>query len=118
MAAATGRRRVAIAFPTLAPLQELAGMTNALGFKSADRDQWPDLFTAATESPDTELILISARTDHPAAYELAQQLLRDPRTAEVPICILAEFDDRDSDEQGWPICRTCLSPCGRRRLPI
>ncbi|HEV2969584.1 MAG TPA: hypothetical protein VGY55_06305 [Pirellulales bacterium] len=99
MAAATGHRRAAIAFPTLAPLQELAGMTNALGFESVTATNGRQLVAAATESPDTELILVSGRMNRPATFELVQELLRDPRTADVPICVLAELDERDLDQQ-------------------
>jgi CheY-like chemotaxis protein len=99
MAAATGRHRVAIAFPTLPPLQELAGMTNALGFESVTATNGRQLVAAATESPDTELILVSGRMNRPATFELVQELLRDPRTGDVPICVMAELDERDLDRQ-------------------
>jgi HEAT repeat protein/CheY-like chemotaxis protein len=99
MAASTGHRRAAIGFPTLAPLQELAGMTNALGFQSETGTNGRQLFAAATQSPDTELILVSARINHPAAVEVVQQLREDPRTADVPICVMAELDERGFAEQ-------------------
>ena len=60
MIGATGHRRAAIAFPTLESLQELAGMTNAAGFQTETATNGRQLFAAAAESPDTELILISA----------------------------------------------------------
>jgi CheY-like chemotaxis protein len=99
MIGATGHRRAAIAFPTLQPLQELAGMTNALGFQTETATNGRQLFAAAADSPDTELILISARTNHPSAVELVQQLREDPRTADVPICVMAELDERGFAEQ-------------------
>ncbi len=34
MAGATGHHRAVVSFPTLQPLQELAGMTNALGYQT------------------------------------------------------------------------------------
>lgn len=94
MAAASGQRKAAIAFPTLQTLQELAGMTNSLGLKTVTATNGRELFAAATESPDIELILVSARTSRPSAVELVQQLREDPRTADVPICVLAELDER------------------------
>jgi CheY-like chemotaxis protein len=99
MIGATGHRRAVVAFPTLQPLQELAGLTNALGFQTETATNGRQLFAAATESPDTELILISARTNHPSAVELVQQLREDPRTADVPICVMAELDERGFAEQ-------------------
>jgi hypothetical protein len=99
MAGSTGHRRAAIGFPTFAPLQELAGMTNALGFQSVTGVNGRQLFAAATQSPDTELILISARINHPTAVDLVQQLREDPRTADVPICVMAELDERGFAEQ-------------------
>jgi CheY-like chemotaxis protein len=99
MIGATGHRRAAVAFPTLEPLQELAGLTNALGFQTETATNGRQFFAAAAESPDTELILISARINHPSAVELVQQLREDPRTANVPICVMAELDERGFAEQ-------------------
>jgi hypothetical protein len=45
------------------------------------------------------LILVSGRMNRPATFELVQELLRDPRTADVPICVMAELDERDLDRQ-------------------
>ncbi len=99
MAASTGRRGAAIGFPTLAPLQQLAGMTNALGLQTQTGTTGRDLFAAATQSPDVELILVSARLNHSTAVEVVQQLREDPRTADVPICVMAELDERGFAEQ-------------------
>ena len=74
-------------------------MTNALGFQSETATNGRQLFAAATESPDTELILVSARINHPTAVEVVQQLREDPRTADVPICVMAELDERGFAEQ-------------------
>ncbi len=95
MATAVGRRRAVSGFPTVGPLQRLAGMTNALGFDSVTGTNGQALVAAATESADTELVLVSSRLDHQPAYETVQLLLRDPRTANVPICVMAEPGERD-----------------------
>jgi CheY-like chemotaxis protein len=102
MAASTGRRSVAIGFPAIASLQQLAGMTNALGFDSQTGTNGRDLFAAAAQSPDTELVLVSARLNHSTAVEVVQQLREDPRTADVPICVMAEVDERAFAEQALP----------------
>ncbi len=95
LATSTGHRRAVIGFPTLGPLQRMAGLSNALGFDSVTATNGQALFEAATGSADTELILVSNRLDHQPAFETVQQLLRDPRTANVPICVVAEPGERD-----------------------
>jgi CheY-like chemotaxis protein len=101
MSGATGRRRAAIAFPTLEILQQLAGMTNSLGFETDTATNGQQLFAAATASPDIELILVSARINHSTAVEVVQQLREDPRTADIPICVMAELDERAFAEQSF-----------------
>jgi CheY-like chemotaxis protein len=95
LATSTGHRRAVIGFPTLGPLQLMAGLTNAAGLESVTATNGQALFEAATSSADTELILISNRIDHQPAFETVQLLLRDPRTANVPICVVAEPGDRE-----------------------
>ncbi|HEY2148137.1 MAG TPA: hypothetical protein VGH32_09380, partial [Pirellulales bacterium] len=101
MSGAMGHRRAVIAFPTLQILQELAGMTNSLGFETDTATNGQQLAAAATASPDVELILVSARINHSTAVEVVQQLREDPRTADVPICVMAELDDRAFAEQSF-----------------
>jgi HEAT repeat protein len=101
MSAATGHRRAAIAFPTMQVLQQLAGMTNAFGVETDTATNGQQLFAAATASPDIELILVSARINHSTAVEVVQQLREDPRTADIPICVMAELDERAFAEQSF-----------------
>ncbi len=92
MARSTGKRGAAIAFSSIEPLQTLAGMTNALGYETMTATSGRQLVAAASQAADTEVILVSGRIDHSPAFDTVQALLRDPRTADAPICVMAELD--------------------------
>jgi HEAT repeat protein len=93
LATSTGRRRAVIGFPTTPTAQQLAGLAAASGYEPATANDNFGVFAAATQSADTELVLISSRIGRPDAFDLIQQLRGDPRTAQLPIGVMAELDD-------------------------
>jgi hypothetical protein len=92
-ATSTGRRRAVVGFPTLPTAGQLAGLIAASGYDPQTATNGHDVFSAATQSADTELVLVSGRIGRPGAFELIQQLRGDPRTAWLPVGVLGELDD-------------------------
>lgn len=113
VASGRGRHRIVIGFPTNGVAGQLAGLVNALGDESVTANLGQDVLLSAAASADTELVLISGHIGRPAIYALAQQLHLDPRTAVLPIGIMAELDDRESMERlfaGMPGVFVALRP--------
>ena len=94
VASGRGRHRIVIGFPTNGVAGQLAGLVNALGAEPVTANLGQDVLLSAAASADTELVLINGHIGRPAIYDLVQQLHLDPRTASLPIGIMAELDDR------------------------
>ncbi len=124
LAKATGRPRVVIGYPTVARAQALAGLANSEGWESQTASFGRDVLLAATESNDTELVLVSGRIDRPGVYDLVQQLQHDPHTAQAPICVLGELEDLAGLERlfegfvGTRVCRAAAGNAGRDETSI
>ncbi len=99
VASGRGRHRIVIGFPTNGVAGQLAGLANALGDESVIANLGQDVLLSAAASADTELVLISGRIGRPAIYALVQQLHLDPRTATIPVGVMAELCDRESLER-------------------
>lgn len=93
LATSTGRRRAVIGFPTTPTAQQLAALAATSGYEPVTANNNAGVFAAATQSADTELVLISGRIGRPDAFDLVQQLRGDPRTAELPIGVMGELED-------------------------
>ncbi len=93
LATATGRRRAVIGFPTTPTAQQLAGLAAASGYEPQTANLGFGVFDAATQSTDTEIVLISGRIARPGAFDLIQQLRGDPRSALLPVCVMGELAD-------------------------
>jgi len=85
----TGMPRVAIGHPVRAGISDLTGALADLGIAAEGATRGRELFELAVSHPDFEAIFVSDVLSAPECLELVQQLRRDPRTAEVPIVLLA-----------------------------
>ena len=95
LSASGGRRRVLIGDPRADVAQSLAGFFDELGFDADTDTGGRALALRAFDSPDYVFALIADAIDRPAYRELVQILRNDPRTADMPIGILA----RDVNER-------------------
>ncbi|MBI2478006.1 MAG: hypothetical protein HYV60_04975 [Planctomycetia bacterium] len=91
-ASTVGSRRVLVAHPRTDQAQTLVGMLNELGFEADTAQTGRETLRLSVQYPDYEFFLLSDAVDHPAAGELIQQLRRDPRTAKLPIGLMARQD--------------------------
>jgi hypothetical protein len=76
---------------------------------------------AAIGSADVELVLIEHAMAAPQSGRLIQQLRRDPRTARLPVLIVAgteEFDAAVSLARGIPLCQAILRPLDAAGLEL
>ncbi len=88
-AGSVGERRVLIGHPRPEHSQSLLGMLREIGFDGDSAQTGRDTFQMAVDGSDYELILLSDALDFPRASELIQALRNDPRTAALPIGLLA-----------------------------
>lgn len=88
-AGGTGRRRAVVAHPKSRIAQQLAGYLSPLGYDVDTATNGREAFRLATQSPDVELAIIHSALDHPRADDLLTQLRKDPRTARLPIAVIA-----------------------------
>jgi hypothetical protein len=93
LATSTGHRRAVVGFPTTPTAQQLAGLAATSGYEPRTANNGFGVFAAATQSADTEIVFISGRIGRPDAFDLIQQLRGDPRTAQLPICVMGELED-------------------------
>ena len=88
-AGSVGERRVLIGNPRPEHSQSLLGMLREIGFDGDSAQSGRRTFQMAVDGSDYELILLSDAIDFPRASELIQALREDPRTAALPIGLLA-----------------------------
>jgi hypothetical protein len=74
--------------------QSWAGMLGDLGFKSDRAFSGKDLFRMAARNPDYEFILIGDTISRPGVAETVSLLRKDPRTADIPIGIVIDVNER------------------------
>ncbi len=98
-ATGTDRPLMAIGFPTTHFLGPIASLAGSAGWETTTALEGHDLMLAAAQSADTEFVLISGRIRQPIAFDLVQQMRQDPRTAALPIGVMAEVGDRYRLEQ-------------------
>lgn len=85
-----GERRVLIGLPNVHEGQSLAGLLLGLGYESDVGLTGAETFALATSPErDYEFVLLHDAVDHPDALELLQWLRRDPRTAPLPVALIA-----------------------------
>lgn len=91
---ATGGRQALVGFPNAERAGDLAGLLQLQGFETEVAHTSNRLFQLATRLPDCEIILLSDALARPAVSELIQALRRDARTAEIPVGLMARWDNR------------------------
>ncbi|MFP6648819.1 MAG: hypothetical protein VB817_05135, partial [Pirellulaceae bacterium] len=74
--------------------QSWAGMLGDLGFASDRAFSGKDLFRLAASNPDYEFILIGDSISRPGVAETVSLLRKDPRTADIPIGIVIDVNER------------------------
>ncbi len=89
----TGRSRAVLADNNRASAAGVAGLLRELGLDVSVVTNGRDLFREAASSADTELALVSIRLRHPRALFAIDQLRRDPRTASLPVGVVAKTDE-------------------------
>ncbi|HUG66834.1 MAG TPA: hypothetical protein VMM76_03715, partial [Pirellulaceae bacterium] len=112
-ASTVGSRRVLVAHPRTDQAQTLVGMLNELGFEADTAQTGRQTLRLSVQYPDYEFFLISDAVDHPAAGELIQQLRRDPRTAALPIGLMArqeQFEQMERLTEFDPLSETFPRP--------
>lgn len=90
---ATGGRQALVGFPNAKRAGDLAGSLQLLGFETEVAHTGNNLFQLASRLPDCEIILLSDALARPGASELIQTLRRDARTAEIPVGLMARWDN-------------------------
>ena len=74
--------------------QSWGGMLADLGFASDRASSGKNLFQLAASNPDYEFILIGDTIYHPGVAETVSLLRKDPRTANIPIGIVTDVNER------------------------
>jgi hypothetical protein len=88
-AASDGRSKALVVDPKGYRAQTLAGFTDAIGFDGDAAIVGRGGRFLLNQSADYEFVLIDLGVDHPQVYDLLGELRRDPRTAHLPIGIMA-----------------------------
>ena len=83
-------RRAVVADPRAERAHALGSLLDQCGFSTAVATTGREAFHAAAGSTEVELVLIVMTVEHPEAEELLRQLRRDPRTARLPVGLIAD----------------------------
>lgn len=87
----SGQPRVLVGHPRFDESSRIGALYGELGYEFDSAATGRALIRQASESADYELILISETIDGPNVQETVQTLRKDPRTARIPLGILAHF---------------------------
>ncbi len=88
-ASSAGVRKALVAHPRTDQGQQLAALLAQLGFEADVATSARQAMELAGASPDYEVVLIHLALPQPGAEDLAKQLRREPRTARLPIGLIA-----------------------------
>ena len=88
-ASSQGQRAAVIAHPNLAMASNLAGMLSARGFRTTTVTSAHELEKAATSTADVELLWVSDALNDASLWSTLEELRVNPKTARLPIAILA-----------------------------
>jgi hypothetical protein len=91
-----GKRRALIGDPRTTQARSLVGMLIDIGFEANTAATGNETFRRAVGGSDFEFLLISDAINSPDANELIQMLRRDPRTATLPIGLIAREESLDN----------------------
>lgn len=112
-ASTSGVRRALVAHPKSGIAQQLAGYLSTLGYEVDIATNGRLAFNFAINSPDYEVAIIHAAIDRPRVDDLLGQLRKDPRTARLPVALIAVPEDPTRTERlarGVPLCHTFAEP--------
>ncbi len=84
-----GTRRVVVAHPRIERAQTIVSMLADLGFEADIAQRARAAHSLARQHADYEFLLVSDGIDWPPVGELLQHLRRDPRTAHLPVGVMA-----------------------------
>jgi hypothetical protein len=87
---ADGRRILVAAHPKQTDAAKTAGFFIGCGYQGELAQTCRNAMQLAAETPDTELVTVDLLTSEPPVSEFAQEMRNDPRTADIPIAILAD----------------------------
>lgn len=99
LASTTGQPRALVIHPREEFGQSLAGLLREVGYETDAVQTGHQALLAADRQPDYELVLISPDIDGPAYKEVVQLLRRNPRTASLPVGILARPEQLEAARQ-------------------
>ncbi|MCO6453757.1 MAG: hypothetical protein J5I93_00435 [Pirellulaceae bacterium] len=99
LASTTGQPRALVIHPREEFGQSLAGLLREVGYEADAVQTGHQALLAADRQPDYELVLISPEIDGPAYKEVVQLLRRNPRTASLPVGILARPEQLEAARQ-------------------
>ena len=88
-----GERRVMIGHPRIEQAQSLVGMMSSAGIVAETRATGREFFHLATAHSDYDFLLLSDALDHPHWKETLQEIRRDPRTAALPVGLIARQEN-------------------------
>jgi CheY-like chemotaxis protein len=112
-AGTSGQRKALVAHPRSAAARQIAGYLSQLGYEVEIATNGRDAFAVATSSPDIELAFIHTALDHPRADDLLAQFRKDPRTAKLPVALIALPNFPETAERlarGVPRCHAFAEP--------
>lgn len=89
---ATGNSRVLVGHPNTAAGRTVIGLVRAQGYEGASINTGRDVIRFAQQNPDYEVILLSSMLNKPSVGETIDYLRQDPRTAMLPIGVMAHED--------------------------
>ena len=98
-AGATGLRRAVVADPRLDRGSQTASLLTQVGLEADIATNGREAITLAMASPEVELMLIDFTIARAAIGEVLRQLRLDPRTAELPVGIIAHPKDLRAAQQ-------------------
>ena len=93
------QRRALIVHPRSVDAQTLVGMLHEIGYEADAASTGRQAFDLAVRQPDYEFLLISDAIDLPVARELIHELRQDPRTATLPIGLMAREHTLDRTQR-------------------
>ncbi|HEY2880792.1 MAG TPA: hypothetical protein VGJ15_00110, partial [Pirellulales bacterium] len=95
LANSPGVKRALVVHPNTVATGQMATLLGGLGYETDQASQSRDALSKAIASGDYELVLLSSRLNTPPVWVALQQFRHDPRTAWLPIALLAEDDSDD-----------------------
>jgi hypothetical protein len=97
-AASQGRSGALIAHPRIDIGAHLAGLLSSIGYSTLTATTEQDLMEQSVASPDIELIFISDAMNSETTWSIVESLRVHPKTARLPIAILARSERWDEME--------------------